>query len=69
MPVGGEGVSIWVYGGRKRENLPSRVNSKGKYPAAGANLMCSSKAATVSGVSKHSWDRSTRWPGPLCKGL
>lgn len=56
--------------GGKGKNLPSGVNSKGKYPAAGANLMCSSKAATVSGVSKHSWERrSTKWLGPLCIGL
>lgn len=43
-------MGVW---GEEGENLPSRVNSKGKYPAAGANLTCSSKAATVSGVSKH----------------
>lgn len=60
-------MGVW---GEEGENLPSRVNSKGKYPAAGANLTCSSKAATVSGVSKQSWERrSTKWPGPLCIGL
>lgn len=57
MPVGGEGVSIWVYGGEEEGKPSQQGEQQEQIPAAGANPMCSSKAATVSGVSKHSWDR------------